>query len=121
MSAPTQVACAKDARFKRLLAIAATGEIIVDKLPFTGARISPTQLFGRTVSGAVSAVYACDGKEGRWSKTELALMGAAGAVAASYATYYLRKWLVESLELPDSVVAIAEDALVLGAGAILAA
>jgi uncharacterized membrane protein len=39
-----------------------------------------------------------------------------GAVAGSFAFFQLRRWLTHEKDLPDLWVALAEDALTIGAG-----
>jgi hypothetical protein len=72
-------------------------------------------LAGRVLSGAlVGSVL------GRGPRRRSAIaVAAASALAATYASYWLRRAANE--RLPDSVTGLLEDALVLGAGAALAA
>jgi uncharacterized membrane protein len=46
------------------------------------------------------------------------IAGALGALAGTYAGFYLRRKLSE--QLPDKVVAVAEDVIAVGGGALLA-
>jgi uncharacterized membrane protein len=93
----------------RLLKI---GEMFVDKLPVVvPSRTSPPPLLGRAASGALvgAALYA---SEGRQTMTG-GVLGAVSAVAAAYATVRLRLQIAERLGIPDFVVALSEDGLVL--------
>jgi uncharacterized membrane protein len=92
----------------------AAGELIADKLPGVPARTEPGALIGRGVMGALSgsAVCVADGE----GMVEGAVIGALSAVASAFAFYHLRRWLTEATPLPDSAVAVAEDALALGLG-----
>jgi uncharacterized membrane protein len=102
----------------RVMSILAIGEVIADKLPFIPSRVTPFPLVTRAVSGAVSGYVLCSSK--KRSPVMGAIFGAAGAVAGSYAAYALRKRIVKGLHIPDTVVALAEDALAISAGTIIA-
>lgn len=96
----------------------AAGEIIVDKLPKTPARIKPGPLAARAVSGALCGAILCSArKKSPWLG---AVYGTLGAVGATYAAYHLRHAVKETLHVPDAVVAIAEDAIVAGSGYLIA-
>ncbi len=90
------------------LAIMATGEMIVDKLPFTPDRTQLASVAFRALSGAV--VGGCFCAANRRNRTAGAILGAVGAVAATYGAFHLRRYLVKERGLPDVVVALAEDA-----------
>ena len=96
------------------LTLAANGELIADKLPFTPSRISRVPLAGRLVIGGAigTAVF----REARQSATIGALVGAAGAGAGSFAGYYARRSLVKATGFPDFIWAATEDALALSMG-----
>ena len=96
------------------LALAASGEIIADKLPFTPSRMNPAPLAGRLLFGGIvgSAVF----RDGGQSAPIGALVGAAGAGAGSFAGYYARRSLVMATGFPDFVWAATEDATALGLG-----
>lgn len=102
----------------RVMSILAIGEVIADKLPFIPSRITPFPLVTRAISGAVSGAALCSSK--KRSPVMGAVFGAAGAVAGSYAAYALRKRIVKGLHVPDTIVALAEDALAIGAGTMIA-
>jgi len=98
--------------------VLAAGEIVVDKLPKTPARIKPGPLTARAVSGALCGAILCSArKKSPWLG---ALYGALGAVGATYAAYHLRHAVKETLHVPDAVVAVAEDAVVAGSGFLIA-
>src|SRR4051812_22440420 len=81
----------------RLLVLAAAGELVTDKLPFTPSRLQPPALAGRAASGAIAG-GAVAGRQG-------AALGAAAALAAAYAGARVRgKW-------PGLATALAEDAV----------
>jgi len=96
------------------LTLAANGELIADKLPFTPSRIGRVPLAGRLVIGAAvgSAVF----HEARESAPLGGVVGAAAAGVGSFAGYYARRSLVKATGFPDFVWATTEDALALGLG-----
>jgi uncharacterized membrane protein len=97
-----------------VLAVMAVGELVADKLPGTPDRTGQPQVWGRIGSGALSAaaLTEADGNSARVG----AVIGALGAVAGSFAFFHLRRWLTQEKDLPDLWVALAEDALTIGAG-----
>lgn len=97
-----------------LLKAVAAGELAGDKLPMIPARIEPVGLVARLFSGAlVGAGLSILQKRSRLGG---ALLGGAAAVGAAYAVYHARRALSEGKGIPDPLVAVAEDALVLGLG-----
>ncbi len=94
------------------------GELVGDKLPNTPNRIVPQQLGVRAASGALIGATVYKTKGG--SLAGGALVGALGAVAATYLTFYLRKTISEKTNTNTSLIGAGEDALVLGLGAALA-
>ena len=102
----------------RVMSILAVGELIADKLPFLPSRITPFPLITRAISGAVSGAALVSSK--KRSPLLGALFGAAGAIAGSYAAYELRRRVVKNYRVPDTVVALAEDALAIGTGTLIA-
>lgn len=102
----------------KVMAVLAIGEAIADKLPFIPSRVTPFPLVTRAISGATSGAVLCAAK--KRSPILGAIFGAAGAIAGSYAAYALRKRIVNNLHVPDTVVAVAEDALAIGTGTLIA-
>jgi len=96
-----------------LMGLAAT-ELLGDKLPVAPDRIEKPSLLMRAGSGAMvgAAVYAGNRK----SMTTGAAIGAVAAVAATYASFYLRKILGDRTHIADPVIGILEDVLVVGSG-----
>jgi uncharacterized membrane protein len=92
----------------------AGAELIGDKLPETGDRISAPQLAARVVSGAV--VGATVAGANRKPKITGALLGVAGALAASYGFFYLRKKLGQESGIPNVILGLAEDVLMASGG-----
>ena len=91
-----------------VLAAMAAGELVADKLPFTPDRTAPPSVAFRALSGALVGGSFCAAN--RRSPVAGALLGAVGAVAATYAAFHIRSYLVKERGLPDMVVALAEDA-----------
>lgn len=120
MSAPAAVSAALAdeyalaARAAPALRALAAGEMVADKLPFMPARTSPVALAGRVSLGAIAgaAVAVACGR----SPLLGALLAGAAAIPSSYAGMALRTAAVERLGLPDTIVALAEDAAVVAAG-----
>ncbi len=100
-------------RLRTALLVAAGGELIGDKLPAVPARTLPPALLGRLASGA--AMGATDG--GRVGLNfPGAAPAAAGALAAglsAYATQRMRAALGRATGLPDPMLGLVEDIVVL--------
>lgn len=91
----------------KVLSILALAEKVADKLPGTPNRIKPAVLIGRALSGALVGATLSNTKK-RPSIGAVGL-GLASAVAATYASFYLRKKLAKSTFIPDAVWGLAED------------
>ncbi len=92
------------------VALAAAGEVAIDKTPLATARTDIPALAGRVAAGAYT---------GR--KVAGAPGAAAGSVAAAigtYATWRIRGLVVKTTGLPDPVVAVGEDLLAYGLAAV---
>ena len=92
----------------------AAGELAGDKIPGSPARVEGPALAARVFSGAfsgliLSVAYGESRKRG-------AILGGITALASAFAAYHLRKALAEETALPDQLVALAEDTLVIGGG-----
>ena len=96
------------------LQLAMIGEMLADKTPFIPSRTSPPALLGRALSGALvgAVLFAAEG--GR--VTSGAVLGVPCAVAAAYGGEKLRANGAEKLGLPDIVLALVEDGIVLFGG-----
>ncbi len=102
----------------KVMSVLAVGELIADKLPFVPSRVTAFPLITRAISGAVSGAALCSSKKKpAWLG---AVFGAAGAIAGSYAAYELRRRIVKNWHVPDTAVALAEDALAIGTGTLIA-
>lgn len=96
-----------------LTGLAAT-ELLGDKLPMAPDRTIAPSLLMRAASGAAvgAVVYAGRHK----SIAEGAALGTVAAVAATYASFYLRKFLCEKTGIADPIIGALEDALVVASG-----
>ncbi len=110
----TPLAFLNSPRLSKVLVIMELGEIVGDKLPITPSRTSPPILLGRAASGGlVGAISYLS--EGRRIATG-AVLGSCAAAAAAFAGERLRVLVGEKTGLPDPVVALAEDAVVMIVG-----
>ncbi|HMQ32595.1 MAG TPA: hypothetical protein PKD53_17820 [Chloroflexaceae bacterium] len=100
------------------LRLLAAGEMVADKLPFMPDRTSPPILASRVLLGAGAGVVVALAYGRSW--VAAAAIAGAAAAAGSYAGLALRRALGERLGLPDQLVALAEDAAVIGVGRALA-
>jgi uncharacterized membrane protein len=97
-----------------VLTVLAIGEIIADKLPLVPDRISPVPLIGRGISGAICGAALCIAEDER---PEIGVLtGLTGAIISTYGFYYLRHKLSEDAGIPDLLLGLAEDALVVKGG-----
>lgn len=89
-------------------------EITGDKLPDTPNRTIPPQLLARVASGAfVGAVIY---KANKQNMVEGMLLGGASALAATFASFYVRKYADKLPFVKDSVAGAVEDFVALGTG-----
>ena len=102
-------------RLSPLFQVLMVGEMAADKPPFVPARTSPGPLFGRALSGALvaAALFAAHERSGKGVR---ARRGAVSAVAAAYAGENLRSQGVQKLGVPDPLLGLVEDGLVLFLG-----
>jgi uncharacterized membrane protein len=100
----------------RTAAALVVGEMVAEKTPFVPGRMDSTALLTRAVTGgaAGAAIF----KARRQNILLGAVVGAAAAVGAAYATYYLRKRVTRKFEVSDRVVALVEDGIAITAGLI---
>ncbi|WP_257462057.1 DUF4126 family protein [Archangium lipolyticum] len=98
----------------RTLSVLALGELVGDKLPNIPVRTAPPALAGRILSGAL--VGAALARRDKQPLLGPVLLGAAAAVASSYAFSALRRFATHRLHIPNVVAGLLEDALVAMAG-----
>jgi uncharacterized membrane protein len=101
-------------RLSKVLTLAQLGELIGDKLPMTPSRTAWPPLLGRAVSGGLAGAAAFL-SEDRHAATG-AILGSSAAVAAAFGGENLRTLVVRLTGLPNPVVAVVEDAVVLFVG-----
>lgn len=92
----------------------ALGEMVADKLPMIPARIAPASLAARAASGALcgASIFAAEDK-----RTALGgVAGALAAIASAYAFYHLRRGIGQEFKVPDTLLALTEDATVVCVG-----
>jgi uncharacterized membrane protein len=98
-------------RFGKVLTVAgAIGEVIADKLPVTPSRIRPAPLTARVASGGLvgASIASAFGRTGTGLVVP-GLLGAAAAVAGSFAGYSARRAVTTNSPLPDIAAAVIED------------
>ena len=102
-----------------LTLLAASGELVGDKLPKTPSRLAPGPLGARVVLGAVCGALIFVRVRAPWWPG--AALGAVSAVGGAIAGNRLRGLLVRRTGWPDFVFAVLEDgaAIVLGVWAVL--
>lgn len=106
-------------RAAALLTTLAVGEMVADKTPGMPARTDPPALGGRIAMGALSGAAVAGWRGG--TTVGAALVGAAAAAASTHLAYVLRRDAGRASGVPDPLLGLAEDALVVAAGARLAA
>ena len=97
-----------------ILSAGAIVEIVVDKLPKTPRRTELLGLIARFALGGLSGAALC--ASANQSIVLGAVLGAVGGVAGGFAGYEVRSRLVKALKIPDTVVALLEDAIAVGGG-----
>ena len=103
------------AKTSGILSAMAAGEVLGDKLPAAPDRIAPAGLIGRAVSGGLAGTVLDKATGSRHPYAPW--IGAGAAIAAAFASFYTRKALSE--RIADRKVAVMEDLLVYGVGALL--
>lgn len=125
LSAPAAVSTALTeqhalaAQLAPALRVLAGGEMLIDKMPFMPARTAPVALAGRVLLGALAGMALAAAY--RRSLLAGALLAGGTAILSSYAGLALRSTATQRLGIPDPLVALAEDAIVVAAGRALTA
>jgi uncharacterized membrane protein len=90
------------------------GEMVADKTPFIPSRTSAPALLGRALSGALvgAALFAA----GKRRPIPGAALGSLSAIAGAYAGENLRAKGAETLGVPDPILGLLEDGIVLFGG-----
>lgn len=95
----------------KVLGLLTLGELVVDKLPKTPARVKFVPMAGRVLTGVLAAVSSVAGQ--KRSVVALAgVLGGAAAVASAWAFYSLRTVATQRFKVPKVAAAFTEDALV---------
>lgn len=97
--------------------IMSAGEIAGDKLPNTPNRIVAPQVAARVASGAFAGAVISTANEDDIAKG--IFIGAATALAATFATYYIRKYVSESTFIKEPVTGVFEDVFAIESGVLL--
>ena len=113
MAGPATIAFRYGGPIRKVALVLAAGEMIVDKLPFVGDRIEAAPLVGRALMGALAGGLIA--REAKGHVAAGAALGAAAAVAAAHVAYRVR----QGLGVPALAGGLLEDAIVVGAGAVL--
>ncbi|MGC4117677.1 MAG: DUF1990 family protein [Myxococcales bacterium] len=100
-------------RTSRVLAALAVGELVGDLLPWTPSRRVPAAVLGRAASGGLVGVLAA--AQGRRRALGPVLLGAAAAVAGTFATAALRERMIRWVG--DPAAGLAEDTAIASAAA----
>lgn len=100
-------------RTSQLLALLAGGEMLADKTPYVPNRTDPAPLIGRAVIGSLTA--AAFAVHRRYPPLLPAAIGAVSAVASTFAAFHARKYIKEQFHVPDRLIGLAEDAIVMAA------
>ena len=90
------------------------GEMVGDKMPFVPSRTSAPDLLGRALSGALVGATLFASAERRPASG--AALGVLSAIAAAYVGERLRLKGAEKLGVPDPILGLLEDGIVLFAG-----
>lgn len=101
-----------------ILAAAAIGELVVDKLPTAPSRKAALGLIARFALGALSGAALCASTN--QSLALGAVLGGLGGVTGAFVGYEVRTRLVKALKVPDIVIALLEDAVAIGGGFFIA-
>jgi uncharacterized membrane protein len=112
---PALLAASRNRPEAKALAIAAMGEMVIDKLPYMPSRSNWLLLIPRAASGAYVANEL--GKEDPSSDPWIGAVGGAVAVGVGTFAPLLRGTLTHVLGLPNVLVGLAEDYLALKLGA----
>ena len=102
-------------RTAKILKLLAAGEMAGDKTPFIPNRTDPSALAGRVLSGALSGAALADSRGG--SPLGAALIGSATALGSTFLAYNLRREAGRRSGIPDFLLGLVEDVVVLTAGA----
>ena len=109
----TRLAFLAAPRTAKVLTVLQAGEMVGDKLPFTPSRTALPPLLGRAGAGALVGAAVSGGQR----PAANAVLGSGAAVAAAFLGENLRAVIGGRTGLPDPLLALAEDVVVLLVGA----
>lgn len=92
-------------------------EITGDKLPNTPNRIAVSPAIARAASGAFAGAIIATAKKA--DVTTGALIGGTTALAATFATFYLRKYISKTTFVKEPITGAFEDAIAVGGGVLI--
>ncbi len=98
----------------KILGSLAGGEAFFDKLPFMPKRTDTFGLTARILSGALCGATICAAK--KRSPLLGGIAGAFGAIGSTFAVTEVRRSVTHDLHVPDTAVALLEDAIVVWGG-----
>jgi len=93
------------------------GEIIGDKLPDAPNRIVAPQVMARVAAGALAGAVICTANKDNVIKG--VLLGGVTALAATFGTYHLRKYISGNTAVKEPATGAIEDAIAIGTGVLL--
>ena len=111
---PALIAASQNRPERKALAMAAVGEMVLDKLPILPSRSRLPLLLPRVFAGYWTAKQSLE-RDGV-NDPSAAAMGAAVAAGVAVAAPLIRKTLKTVLGLPDAAIGVAEDYLALKVG-----
>jgi uncharacterized membrane protein len=97
---------------KTACTLMAAGEVLADKIPSIPNRTDLPGLIGRGLAGAAAGAILNKASNGKMPPAPL--IGAASAIASTYASFYLRQEAARHLK--PTLAALMEDAFVYGIG-----
>lgn len=101
----------------KITKLLSAGEIAGDKLPNTPNRTVASQVMARAASGAFAGAVICAANGNSMAKG--VLIGGCTALAATFGTFYLRKFIAENTFIKEPVTGVVEDTIAIGAGVLL--
>ncbi|WP_169972902.1 hypothetical protein [Tautonia rosea] len=111
---PALISASRRSGNQELLALAALGEMVVDKLPLVPSRSRLPLLIPRAIAGYWVGRQVAE--QDRTQNPNLPLLGATAAVGAALLAPTVRSALGAAFRLPDPILGVLEDALALSLG-----
>jgi uncharacterized membrane protein len=104
-------------RGRKILLLAAAGELVMDKLPNTPSRLKLVPLLGRITLGSIAGAAIGSEEDGGGEILPGAIAGAAGGLVGSFGGFLVRKVLTKVFRFPDKLVALTEDGVAIATAA----